>query len=204
MIEEIKVEGIEKVAAGLAKLKAGTVPTVTAADAGKVLTAAYDAEAEEGSAGWADVDALPEITESDEGKLLKVSDGAPVWGNITIPAGLVYNSASAEHIGQYEVVSGQDITVHEIKSLVVNAGTTKYSNPFTLTIAAIGKTNYIISMFARCTYGVNVFYIPCTALHNEATDDYEITLCSPSNTDIPNNGIYIDKIFVNFIDMTNV
>lgn len=90
---------------------------------------------EEGAAAWADPE-LPEITESDEGKFLTVNQGVPAWGEAS--------SGGPSFIfedGVYNVAG--DVTFHNqpnvsvnfaLKTYIFEYGVTKYSKTFDITL----------------------------------------------------------------------
>lgn len=136
MIKEVKIDGMEEFSAALVKMKQGTTPAITSEDAGKVLTASYDAEAG-GSASWQDPpESVPEITSGDGGKVLTAhySEGAGSmsWETPSTPISLVIDdNGTVNHIGDYREHTADSVIVHPIVSKYIAAsGTWGYTNNY--------------------------------------------------------------------------
>ena len=142
MIKEVKIDGMEEFSAALVKMKQGTTPAITSEDAGKVLTASYDAEAG-GSASWQDPpESVPEITSGDGGKVLTAhyaeGAGSMSWETPSTPISLVIDdNGTVNHIGDYREHTADSVIVHPIVSKYIAASetwgyTNNYGPTFTL------------------------------------------------------------------------
>lgn len=137
MIKEVKIDGMEKFSAALIEMKKGTAPAITSEDAGKILTASYNAETG-GSASWEDApESVPEVTSGDAGKVLTAHYTEGVgssmsWDAPSAPVSLVIDDNGAvNHIGDYREHSGDNVIVHPIVSKYIAAsGTWGYTNNY--------------------------------------------------------------------------
>ena len=171
MIKEVKVDGMEQFSAALVKMKAGTLPSIGSTDGGKVLTAAYDAQAG-GSASWQDPpESVPEVTAGDGGKVLTAhynveTGGSMSWDAPEAPASLVYDNTVTSQIGEYREHSGDTVTVYPIKSGVFSSSNTVYlSNGSGAFNAAIGDNAEILSCDLVAKDGATLYRIPCIVSH---------------------------------------
>ncbi len=143
---------------------------------------------------------LPEITESDEGKILKVEEGAAAWGEVESGSSLVYEDSVFHDVGDYKYTVESATIIQKIKTYVLPFASTKYAKNFDIALPTEGPYfSQIISAYATCTYNSIPINIPCIILRPEGTTTQTCLLCFDSadgQFDVPNNGIYIDKIFI--------
>jgi len=145
---------------------------------------------------------LPEITESDEGKILKVEDGAAAWGEVESGSSLVYEDSVFHDVGEYKYTVESATIIQKIKTYVLPFAATKYSKSFDISMPTEGPYfSRIIKADAVATYNSNQINIPCMIMKIDSIPNptYSCILCFDSADnimDLPNNGIYIDKIFI--------
>ena len=146
---------------------------------------------------------LPEITESDEGKVLKVRNGDPAWGSVASSDPLVYDNTVSTKIGEYHEHDGQTITVHVIKSIVCSPLSTIYlSNGQGAFEANIGNNAEILSCQLVAWDGYNIYSIPCNTLHNTGTLPSNISYTAQWNgTGLPGNGGSA-KFYITYVEYT--
>lgn len=209
MIKEVKVDGMEKFSAALVNMKKGTAPAITSEDAGKILTASYNAETG-GSASWEDApESVPEVTSGDAGKVLTAHYTEGVgssmsWDTPESPASLVYDNTVTNQIGEYREHSGDNVTVYPIKSGVFSPVSDIYlgngSGGFE---ANIGDNAEILSCDLIAKDSNILYRIPCLVSHAVGSTPINTLYSAKWNySNLPSNGGPA-KFFVTYIERDN-